>query len=334
MDARCYSILFGGSSHALSNFYGFDMWFDGRLLPSLEHHYQLQKLMYHTDDPALLNRVIYARTPRDAMQIARHLFPEGCLNCAWMDQRVAVMQALLDAKFQQCPPFRDALACHGHFIEDTNNTFWARGKDWKGLNQLGQSMHHLRQSCFPHLVLIGDSSIREMPHTVQLSTPLEGCSSSYVEYGRISIGESYMLTTVVCNPGITTQGLIRRVEKFPYLIDQASHVACITGTNDISSGLPPFEIQNQTKKLHTLINFLNPGAKIFDLCVFPRRDHFDKLVVELNKFKTQSPDACIPHKLRRKSLPIQNFYHDQIHLSSEGKIKVWSTIVDKVAMFM
>ena len=97
---------------------------------------------------------------------------------------------------------------------------------------LGKCMHHLRDIFVPYVVIIGDSYLRSMPLCSVYETPywqtrrLTG--NSYVAYGRFSvgcaIGSNQVLSTIMINPGITVSRLINRLEKFPYLVSDATHV--------------------------------------------------------------------------------------------------------------
>ena len=324
-------VHFGGYGDPLSNFFEWDMVFDGRTLPTVEHHYQTQRCLFNMDivNPEDLGRVMFAPSPKEAMIQARRLVPAHLLSAGWMEQRVMVMDALMNAKYVQCPPFRHALASHGRFIEDTNNHFWARGRHNDGQNMFGLCLQRARHQHVAHYVIIGDSHLRDMDFSVQCSTPLPGCRSSAVQYGSVCLGNSSALVTVMYNPGISTAGLFKRIDKYPSVVGTASHVVTVVGTNDFPSD--PSLIQKKTKQLHSLIQSINPKALVFYMCVFPRRDEYDDLVLQLNKFKIETSSLCIQHKLRRNSLPIVPFYDvndpTKNHLSTDGKLKVWSTII-------
>ena len=152
---------------------------------------------------------------------------------------------------------------------------------------LGKCMHHLRDIFVPHVVIIGDSHLCSMPHSVQFTRSLTG--NSYVEYGRFSVGcavgSNQVLSTIMVNPGITVSRLINRLEK---LVSDATHVFTVIGTNDISAGVAPAVIQTATNSLHSMIHSLNAGAHIYDMGVFPRKDSWDPVVRNLNdNYKSQ-----------------------------------------------
>ena len=235
-----------------------DNFYNGVWLPSTEH-------------PSLQQHIITPPTPKEAMFEARRILPSHVLSPEWLDHRISIMYSLLEAKSDQCPVFRDAVSCHGQFAEDPCNCFWGRGANFHDKNQLGLCLGRLRRHCIPHLMIIGDSHLHSMPHIVHNTSPVRQCTSSYMEYSHCYIGNTFVSTTIVCNPGIITPSLVNLVDKFPFLVNQASRVFTSVGSNDISSELSPATIQIHTKMLPKLIYDLNRQAKIFGMCVSKTR---------------------------------------------------------------
>ena len=247
------------------------------------------------------------------------------------------MYELLLVKFDQCPEFRTALAQHGTFVEDTNHPYYARGKYYFGLNILGRCLTRLRDTKYPHLVVLGDSHLRDLPHDVQatVSLPPPARSSAFTEFGRVEHGDSYVLTSIVCVPGASTKELQSLVRHIPFLVKDASHVAVLVGTNDLSSPRHPLSppiVQNLTKLLHSKILAINPWSHLLDVSIPPRFDSFNTLVVELNLLKSQDKQLCVPTKLSRNNSPIASYYapNDQIHLNAKGKLKLMRSILQKL----
>ena len=63
----------------------------------------------------------------------------------WRAEKVLVMQHILRHKLYQCQEFRAELLCNKDkvFVESTNNRFWGRNEQGKGLNTLGVLLHSL-----------------------------------------------------------------------------------------------------------------------------------------------------------------------------------------------
>ena len=196
----------------------------------------------------------------------------------------------------------------------------------------------LRDNFVPHLAVIGDSHLRNFPHQAMSTQRLPNHKSSYVEYGRLHLPavDTYVLTTVSVNPGITVSMLHSRLRKLPWIVAGATEVASVVGTNDIAfpHRVPPSQVQSNTLALHNFIKSQNPSAQIFDTAVPPMRDHFDPEVVQLNKIKSKTSCNFIPDVLRRRYHPIRCCYDledpSQIHLNSTGKAKLLGSIVSKL----
>ena len=340
--AYCKKKYFGGPGDPLSNYHVFDMEFQGFTLLSLEHHYHHQKLLHHMHLNHLqlhqhIHDVMHAPTPHACRQLALRHIPEECLSREWLQHRTPLMHRLLAAKYQQCAEFRDALAHHGVFCEDTNHPFFARGKHNHGLNVLGSCLNRLRDKTTPHLIIIGDSHLRSLPHHVQdtVSLPPPARPNAFTEVGRILYNDTYVLTSVVCCPGIRSQQLYALVKNIPFVVKDATHIAILVGTNDLSCTPPlyPTEIQKTTQRLHNLMLSVNPYVKVLDVSIPPRFDSYNTQVMELNNIKSQDADICVPTNLSRRNFPISSCYDRQcpfnLHLNPKGKLKLFNAIVDK-----
>lgn len=88
-------VHFGGAYNFLSSFARTPVVLDGMAYPTAEHAFQAQK----TTDAAMRARIIAARTPRAAQDLARAM-PEALVTPGWFDGdfRDEAMKKVIDAK--------------------------------------------------------------------------------------------------------------------------------------------------------------------------------------------------------------------------------------------
>ena len=106
-----------------------------------EHAYQAAKF----DDPDIVEKIRRARSAHDAKKIAHAHDEKRIAN--WDDIKVGIMEGIVRAKLEQHPYIRRKLLETGkaEIVEDSpSDSFWGRGRDWKGENHLGKIWMKLR----------------------------------------------------------------------------------------------------------------------------------------------------------------------------------------------
>lgn len=125
-----------------SNFSAFAVEWEGVVWPTSEHAYQAAKFT----DPEIASRIQNALSAHDAKKIA-HRF-EDKMRPDWDDIKVVVMERILVQKLLQHPYIQRKLLETGdmEIVEDSpTDSFWGRGPDWKGENNLGKIWMKLRE---------------------------------------------------------------------------------------------------------------------------------------------------------------------------------------------
>ena len=119
---------------------------------SVEHFYQAAKFL----DPASREVIRSADTAFAAMKLGRK--KHTSVRDDWDRIRCDCMERALYAKFRQNSELQDRLLKTGEreLIENSNNSFWGRGEDGKGENQLGRLLMRVR------------SKLREEPDSVRI----------------------------------------------------------------------------------------------------------------------------------------------------------------------
>jgi ribA/ribD-fused uncharacterized protein len=134
---------FSGEYFFLSNSFEHPFEYEGEIFLTIEHAYQAFK----TDDPKQRRRVRNCVSPGLARLIGKGV----TLRDGWDDQRFAIMENLVRAKFSD-PEMAAKLKATGNsnLIDGRprSNTIWgcARGKDgeWRGQNELGKILMKVR----------------------------------------------------------------------------------------------------------------------------------------------------------------------------------------------
>ncbi|CAM4228953.1 Swarming motility protein YbiA [Mycobacterium basiliense] len=106
---------FRGEHFFLSNFYPAITPHRGRMFPSSEHAYMAAK----TDDRAVIDAILAASDPAEAQRIGR----AAPLVDGWEQQRFAVMEEVVTAKFTHNPDLAERLAA-------TTGVLLVEGNDW------------------------------------------------------------------------------------------------------------------------------------------------------------------------------------------------------------
>ncbi len=115
----------------------------GELWPTAEHAFQAAH--FFETNPELAEQVRLARSPREADDFANE--NKQFDDPEWRSKRVAIMEEIIRAKYDQHPLIQETLAKSGNklIIEmNDNDAFWGWGTDKKGENTLGKIWMKLR----------------------------------------------------------------------------------------------------------------------------------------------------------------------------------------------
>ncbi|KAJ7475443.1 hypothetical protein B0H11DRAFT_2033640 [Mycena galericulata] len=117
--------------------------YEGKMYPTAEHLFQAFKFL--EDNPDIARAVRCAKKPGDAwVEVARQ---KARIRTDWVDVRVEKMDIVLRQKFNQHPDLRQKLLATGdaELVEDSpEDSFWGRGKDHQGRNELGRALERMR----------------------------------------------------------------------------------------------------------------------------------------------------------------------------------------------
>ena len=144
---------FSGHSDPLSNFFDGTFFLDNISFTSAEQAYQYKKALMN-GMPDLASKILKARTASEAKSLARYI---TCIS-SWEQENTRVMEAILDAKFQQVPRAKKALLSSGDkiLVEAVEGQFfWGSGmpaeatfntkrEAWPGKNTLGEILMRIR----------------------------------------------------------------------------------------------------------------------------------------------------------------------------------------------
>ena len=126
----------------LSNFSANAIEIDGVIYPTSEHAYQAAKCT----DPLGKREIAVARSPLQAKEMSNQNY-KTVQDPNWNAKKLVVMELILRAKLDQHPEVRSALLKSGdeEIAEDSSvDSFWGKGKDGSGENQLGRLWMKIR----------------------------------------------------------------------------------------------------------------------------------------------------------------------------------------------
>lgn len=142
--------------YCLDNFSAFNVVYEDALYPTVEHAYQALKLIYISGadrDADVTLRASFAemiRNANSAHEAKKLAHTEAILPHVrkdWDDVKVWTMEQLLRAKHERHEYVRKILKRTKGLVivEDSpTDSFWGRGPDWQGQNQLGQLWMKIR----------------------------------------------------------------------------------------------------------------------------------------------------------------------------------------------
>jgi ribA/ribD-fused uncharacterized protein len=124
-----------------SNFAAYPIQLGGKVWPTSEHYFQVQKF----DDPQHVEAIRQAKSPMVAARLGRDRSKQ--LREDWGTIKVTVMTAAMRATFTQHSDLRSMLLETGDakIVEHTeNDDYWGDGGDGSGKNMLGQILMRVR----------------------------------------------------------------------------------------------------------------------------------------------------------------------------------------------
>lgn len=143
MSKKDDAILFyEGEYYMFSNFSSFAVSYGGRIWMTSEHAYQAAKF----SDKEIIDQIHQTLSAHDAKKVA-HVYTVK-MDPSWDHKKITIMEEIVRAKIAQHPYIREKLLATGEreIIEDSHkDSFWGRGLDYKGRNELGKVWMRLRE---------------------------------------------------------------------------------------------------------------------------------------------------------------------------------------------
>ncbi|MBI2639883.1 MAG: NADAR family protein [Candidatus Sungbacteria bacterium] len=135
-------LFYEGEWYIFSNFSSFMVFWHGVNWTTAEHAYQAAKF----DDPEIAEKIRVAGSAYDAKKVAHAHQNE--VRWDWDDdKKLEIMEEIVRAKLTQHPYIQRKLLQTGkrEIVENSpRDSFWGRGPDWKGRNELGKLWMKLR----------------------------------------------------------------------------------------------------------------------------------------------------------------------------------------------
>lgn len=139
------ALFYMGEWYALDNFSAFAVEIDGRLWPTAEHAYQAAKF----ESEQAVQAILACRSAHAAKKLAGKLNLE--VRPGWDLVKLDVMEIILRAKLEQHEYVRKKLGQSRGLIlieDSAKDSFWGRGPDWRGQNNLGKLWMKIRDDVF------------------------------------------------------------------------------------------------------------------------------------------------------------------------------------------
>ena len=136
------ALFYEGPYYMFSNFSSFALEWRGCLWPTSEHAYQAAKF----EDSGVSSKIRTALSAHDAKKIAHANADKVRRN--WDEIKMDIMEDILRNKLGQNPYIQQKLLETGdmEIVEDSpKDSFWGRGPDWNGENNLGKLWMKLRK---------------------------------------------------------------------------------------------------------------------------------------------------------------------------------------------
>lgn len=124
----------------LNNFKKARMFIFGRWWNNVESPYQASKAIHSSD----FHAIWMCKTPREAMNLGRSITVKN----NWEEVKNQTMYECIFSKFTQNHDLLQQLLDteHSELIEDSPiDSYWGRGPNWDGINQLGKTLMKVRE---------------------------------------------------------------------------------------------------------------------------------------------------------------------------------------------
>lgn len=142
MSKKDDAILFyEGEYYMFSNFSSFAFTYNGLVWMTAEHAYQAAKF----DDKDIIDSIHKSLSAHDSKKIA-HTYNDKIRN-NWDKIKISIMEDIIRAKIQAHPYIKEKLlnSENREIIENSHkDSFWGRGIDFKGRNELGKVLMKIR----------------------------------------------------------------------------------------------------------------------------------------------------------------------------------------------
>ena len=135
-------LFYGGEfGYCFSNFAAFSVVWRGRSWITSEHAYQAAAF----DDALIIEEIFNATSAHNSLKLAIKYVDK--MRPSWELEKYEVMKKICRAKLEQHPYIQETLkkSVNANLIEDSpKDSYWGRGYDWQGENNLGKVWMELR----------------------------------------------------------------------------------------------------------------------------------------------------------------------------------------------
>lgn len=142
MSKKDDAILFyEGEYYMFSNFSSFAVIYNGLTWMTSEHAYQASKF----EDKDIIDLIHQTLSAHDSKKVAQVY--KNKVRSNWGEIKISIMEDIIRAKIASHPYIREKLLGTGdrEIIEDSHqDSFWGRGIDFKGRNELGKVWMKIR----------------------------------------------------------------------------------------------------------------------------------------------------------------------------------------------
>ncbi len=153
IDLKKIALFYTGEWHCFDPFSAYNVEYNGRVWMTVEHAYQAARFV----DTSIVDKIYNASSPYMAKEIARkEKINKQVIVSDWETQKLEVMRELIRLKIEQHPDVRKKLLESGDLliVEDSpTDSYWGRGEDWNGQNNLGKLWMEKREELRKEILL-------------------------------------------------------------------------------------------------------------------------------------------------------------------------------------